>query len=197
MPWLALGYPVLAHIGVWFHQAWLQWLAAGCLLLASVWPLLQRRPIAGSVLLLGSSAALIWVGLRGGIITVLYLPPVAIPLALLLVFAGSLRAGHTPLITRIAEQMRGAPLPDVLCTYTRRVTQVWCGVLVALSMSALVAARWASPEVWSLLVNVLHYVLMGAVFVIEFIYRRIRYRALEPWSMVQYLRRLTTVRIRP
>jgi uncharacterized membrane protein len=167
------------------------------LLLAAVWPLLKRRLALGIAVLVGAGALLVWVGLRGGIISVVYLPPVAIPLAMLLIFGDSLRAGHTPLVSRIAEQMRGEPLPDVLRVYTRRVTQLWCGVLVLLCLSALVSARWASPAVWPLLVNVLHYVFMGAIFVIEFIYRRMRFRSLEPWSVTQYLRRLMTVRIRP
>jgi len=62
--------------------------------------------------------------------------------------------------------------------------------------SAVVSAIWASPEVWSLLTNVVHYLVLALVFVAEFFYRRAKYRDLEPWNFIQFLRRLARTRIR-
>ena len=44
--------------------------------------------------------------------------------------------------------------------------------------------------------NVVHYVVLGLIFVSEFAYRRLRYRALEPWGLFEYLQRLVRTRIR-
>jgi uncharacterized membrane protein len=135
--------------------------------------------------------------MRGNGLYVLFIPPIVLPLAMLLLCARSLRAGETPFISRIATIMRGEPLPDVLRVYTRHVTQLWCGVSAALALSAIVTAIWASAAIWSLATNFIHYIVLGAVFVLEFFYRRIKYAHLEPWGLMEYLRRLARTRMRP
>lgn len=196
MFWLVLAYPTLAHLSVWLSNRSLQWLALVCLLATGLWnPLLSKRPWAWLALFVGA-AALFVVTRRGNGMYALYAPPILIPLAMLLLFARSLRKGETPLITRIATTMRGEPLPEALRIYTRRVTQLWCGVSTLLIISALTSAIWANAEVWSLMTNLVHYLALGAVFVLEFFYRRLRYRQLEPWGLLQYLRRLTRVNLR-
>ena len=180
MFWLALGYPLLAHLAIWFDETRLQWVALVWLLAVSLWgALIARRAWAWIVLGL-SAFALYWVVLGGGGLYALYVPPAVIPAALLIVFARSLRSGEQPWISRVATVMRGAPLPAPLVIYTRQVTWLWCIVFVAMFASAVSLAIWARPELWSLMTNVVHYVVLGAVFVLEFAYRRIRYRELEP-----------------
>jgi uncharacterized membrane protein len=92
--------------------------------------------------------------------------------------------------------MRGAPLPAPLLTYTRHVTLLWCGVFVVMFGSAVSFAVWAPPAVWSLMTNVVHYIALAAVFVVEFGYRRMRYGHLEPWGLFEYLRRLMRANLR-
>ena len=199
MPWLALLYPILAHLGVWLQNPYLQWLALVALLVAIMsGPLTSRRlwtlVWAWSALSVGA-AALYFLTRYGGGIYMLYVPPIALPTFILYLFARSLRTGGTPLVTRFAEIMRGEPLPPALRVYTRRVTQMWCAVATALIVSGVGAALWASPELWSLITNVVHYVVLGAVFFLEFMYRRIRHAELQPWGFMQYIRRLVRVRI--
>jgi len=196
MFWLALGYPLLAHLAVVLEQAWLQWLALAWLLAISLWGALAARRAWAWVALLASGAVLYWLVVAGGGLYALYVPPAVIPAALFIVFARSLRAGEQPWISRVATHMRGAPLPPPLVAYTRHVTVVWCGVFVAMFASAVALAAWASPELWSLMTNFVHYVVLGAVFVLEFAYRRIRYRALEPWGLFEYLRRLVRTNLK-
>lgn len=195
MFWLALGYPVLAHLAVIFEEARLQWLALVWLLAISLWgALLARR--AWAWLVLGASAAALYgLVVMGGGLYALYVPPAAIPAALFIVFARSLRSGAEPFITRVATIMRGEPLPAVLVEYTRHVTVLWCWVFVVMFTSAVVLAIWATPELWSLMTNAVHYLVLGAVFVLEFAYRRMRYRDLEPWGLFEYLRRLVRTNI--
>jgi uncharacterized membrane protein len=196
MFWLALGYPLLAHLAVLTRDPRLEWLALVWLLgIAVGGALIQRRPWAWIVLVLGG-AALYWPVFAGNGLYALYVPPAAIPAALFLLFAGSLRAGQVPLVTRIARHMHDGALPDELVVYTRHVTQLWCVVCAALFFSAVLLALFASPRVWSLMTNVIHYVVLGAVFVLEYTWRRVRYRHLEHSGLFQYLRRVARVRLR-
>ena len=196
MFWLALGYPLFAHLAVVFHDARLEWLALVWLLgISLAGALFARRLWAWTTLGLGALALYGLVVVGHGRYA-LYVPPALIPAALFIVFARSLRPGATPLISRIATLMRGEALPPALVAYTRQVTVLWCGVFVVMFTSAVVAAIWASPAHWSLMTNVVHYVLLGAIFLVEFTYRRIRYRDLEPWGLFEYLRRLVRTNIR-
>jgi uncharacterized membrane protein len=197
MPWLALGYPLLAHLAVILHEQWLQWLALVWLLMVSLsGALLHRRPWAWIVFILGSAALYALVTMNQGLYA-LYVPPAVIPAALFILFARSLREGETPLVTNVATAIRGEPLPPDLLVYTRHVTQLWCVVCLALFISAVTLAVWASPPLWSLMTNIVHYLVLGAVFVLEFAYRRIRFRHHEHTGLLQYLRRLAQTRIRP
>lgn len=196
MFWLALGYPVLAHLAVVFDEVRLQWLALVWLIAISMWGALAARRAWAWLALLGSSALLYWLVVAGGGLYALYVPPAVIPAALFVVFARSLRPGAEPWISRVATVMRGEPLPPPLVAYTRQVTILWCGVFVAMFASAVGLAIWAPPEVWSLMTNFVHYLVLGAVFVLEFAYRRVRFRELEPWGLFEYLRRLVRTNIR-
>ena len=196
MFWLALGYPLLAHLAVVFHDTRIEWLALVWLLgISLAGSLLARRLWAWATWLLGA-AVLYAIVMFGHGRYALFVPPAVIPLALFIVFARSLRGDSKPLITRIATLMRGEPLPAPLVGYTRHVTVLWCWVFVVMFASAIISALWASPELWSLMTNVVHYVVLGAIFVVEFAYRRVRYSALEPWGLFEYLRRLVRTNIR-
>jgi uncharacterized membrane protein len=196
MFWLALGYPLLAHLAVVFHDWRLEWAALVWLLAISLAGALRaRRWWAWAVL--GAGALLLY-----GLVVIghgryaLYAPPALIPAALFILFAQSLRSGATPLITRVATAMRGEPLPHPLVGYTRHVTVLWCGVFVVMFASAVSLALWATPALWSLMTNVVHYLVLGAIFVVEFAYRRLRYAQLEPWGLFEFLRRLVRTNIR-
>ena len=195
MFWLALGYPLLVHLAVVFEQIRLQWLALVWLLAISMWgALAARRPWAWAALPV-SGALLYWLVVMGGGLYALYVPPAVIPAALFIVFARSLRPGQQPWISRIATLMRGAPLPPPLVVYTRQITVLWCGIFIVMFVSAVGLSIWASPALWSLMTNVIHYLVLGAVFVVEFAYRRMRFRHLEPWGLFDYLRRLVRTHI--
>lgn len=196
MFWLALGYPLLAHLAVILDDRRLQWLALAWLLGVALAGALKARRAWAWIVLVGGAAVLYYLVLSGDGLAALYVPPAAIPAALGLMFATSLRDGATPLVTQFARQMHDGPLPDDLLAYTRRVTQLWCVVCAALFVSAVAFALWSPPAVWSLMTNVIHYLVLGAVFVAEFLYRRIRFSHYEHPGLLQYLRRLAHTRLR-
>jgi uncharacterized membrane protein len=100
----------------------------------------------------------------------LFLPPPAISLFFCLLFGKTLLPGNEPLVTRIARLERGELSPELLA-YTRRVTWVWTGFLLIVTLESILLALFASVETWSLFANMLNYVFIGALFVAEYIYR--------------------------
>jgi uncharacterized membrane protein len=65
-----------------------------------------------------------------------------------------------------------------------------------LFLSAVLLTLFAHPKLWSLMTNVIHYVVLGAVFVLEYGYRRWRYSHHEHYGLFQYLRRLTRTKLK-
>jgi uncharacterized membrane protein len=196
MPWIVFGYPLLAHLGVWLHDTRIQFAALVWLLIIGLWDALAKFRIWAWTLFALGSAALYAIALHGGGIYILYVPPILIPLVLFWLFSRSLVSGSTPLVSRFAEAIRGEPLPQVLREYTRKVTVLWSSISAMLTVSAIVSAIWATPQVWSLLTNVVHYLVLGAVFLLEFMYRKMKYSALEPWGFAEFIRRLSRIRMR-
>jgi uncharacterized membrane protein len=195
MTWLALAYPLLAHLGVWLHSPVLQLLALVSLALGALGPALRARKLWAFVVLVAVTPLLWWLISHDKGMYALYLPSIAVPVLLLVVFGNSLRAGSTPLVTRFAELIRGQELPPLLKTYTRHVTQMWCVVASLMLISGIVTAIFMPPVISSLITNVIHYIVLGAVFVLEYAYRHIKYTDHLTYTLREYLQRL--VRVRP
>lgn len=192
---LLLAYPVLVHASEVLRAPLLAFAALLVLVaLALLRPL--AAPRAWAWLAFAVIAALLWLLTRAGRgIYALYLPSLLIPAALGVLFGSSLRPERTPLITAIARAERGGVLPPELADYTRRLTLLWTLMFalmfgVALTLIAIGARQW-----WSLTSNVLNYVLIGALVVVEYGYRRWRYRAYPHPGLIEHIR--TVARSRP
>jgi uncharacterized membrane protein len=194
MPWLFFAYPLLAHLATLLHSDVLAWAAMTVFFAVPLLPaLLQRKLFAWLALLaitLGLSACAATHVAR----YLMYVPPILIPLSVLTVFARSLRPGQTPMVTHVAQSIRGA-LPPELITYTRRVTQWWVLILIAQAVSSALFALYATPEFWSLMTNIVQYLIIAAVFVIEYSYRRWRFRHLQHESFPKLIAALFTTRM--
>ena len=105
-----------------------------------------------------------------------FAPPAAINLAFAVFFGGTLSAGSEPRIARYARRERGAPLPDDLARYTRALTWIWTIWFVAAAAIGVALAAFASLETWSAFANIASYVVVAALFVGEYAYRRVRFR---------------------
>lgn len=84
------------------------------------------------------------------------------------VFAVSLR--KTPLVEIIARRM-GEELDAQGVAYCRRVTVIWT-VFLAVHLSVTVATVFATHEIWAVYNGLVAYLLMGALFAGEWLYRR-------------------------
>lgn len=103
----------------------------------------------------------------------LRLYPAAMAFGVLALFA--LTLSHPPSMIERFARLRQPNLPPEGVAYTRRVTIVWCGFLTLNGLFATWTAFYASREVWLLYNGLLIYVLMGLLFVGEWLYRRWRY----------------------
>ena len=119
-------------------------------------------------------AVLAWWHYRIGAPPVVCFAPAIIYLMLLMNFGATLLPGREPLITFFARQQRST-LPADLLRYTRHVTWAWCIFFALMALATLLLAFFAPLSAWSLFANLLSYGLLAAMFILEYVYRRIRY----------------------
>ena len=183
---LILSYPLCVHFGVVLGQPALQVLAIVLLGAGALLPGLRQ----GSALTWGAWAGLVLIAVALGAtdmtLYVLYLPPIALPLLLLVVFARTLRPGQVPLVTAIGLQVHGWLPPDIV-RYTRQVTAFWALFLLALSLSSAALAAFGGDAMWSVFSNCINYLLVAACFLAEYGYRRWRFRDFAQPGLREYL----------
>jgi len=165
--WLAtLLYPVIIYFGLGRFEP--RWMAL--FLLAMV---LSRAIISRDAVWLGAAAGallLVIVSMLGNQSLPLKLYPVLVSAVMLTVFGLSLR--HPPsAIERIA-RLHDPQLPPEAIAYTRKVTEVWCVFFIANGSISLATSIWASDRVWAIYNGLISYVLMGVLFVGEWLVRQ-------------------------
>jgi uncharacterized membrane protein len=190
---LLFAYPLLIHLAVLWHRPWLQYAAVVCAYSALFFqPLKARRRVAwlGMGLVAVGDFALINAG--DGMYA-LYAPSVIVPSLALSAFAPSLLPMRVPLITRIADSI-GGPLSPQQIRYTRAVTWVWTVVIGAVLLMTLGLLLFGSVQAWSLFANFLSYLVLGALFVGEYAYRRIKFPEHAPADFRAFLRSMASYR---
>jgi uncharacterized membrane protein len=86
-------------------------------------------------------------------------------------FGRTLRAGDTPLCTRMAVAVHGE-LPPTVRRYARAVTLAWTIFFAGLTLALLVLFRLTSLRVWSIFANFCTLPLVAAMFIAELLVRR-------------------------
>lgn len=130
------------------------------------------------------------VSLAGNNVYALFLPHLFINLTLAASFGATLQGRATPIIERFMRLIHRDHLPPALARYARRLTLVWTVFFSAMALTGLALARYSSLEAWSLFTNVINYLLVAALFVLQFLYSYVRYRdqgAVSPWKGVRLL----------
>jgi uncharacterized membrane protein len=168
---LLLGYPVAIHYSVATGRIGVALAAVVALALLSV-----IVAVAHPVVRLGAGVvvvALVFLMPHG----LVYVPPVAINLALAWWFGKTLAAGREPLITRFARLERPhARLDSRQLAYARRLTWVWTLFFCTIAMVSAVLAAIASDVVWSRFTNGASYAAALLLFLGEHLFRRVRFR---------------------
>lgn len=169
---LTMAYPLLVYATLkWFEPRWL-----ALLLLAIALARLgggRRDALAWATAALALGLALVAGWMNAALPVKLY--PVVVNALMLLLFGISL-ARPPSMVERIA-RIQEPELPPHAVAYTRRVTQVWCGFFVVNGCLALWTALYASNAAWALYNGLIAYLLMGALFAVEWLVRqRVRAR---------------------
>jgi len=118
---------------------------------------------------------------------VLFVPPVAINLALAVAFGSSLLPARTPVISTFALMEQGR-LPLDLARYTRLMTWIWSVLFAAMAGVAAWLAVHGPIEVWSTFVNGVSYLLVASLFVGEYGYRRRRFSHYRHATLLELVR---------
>jgi uncharacterized membrane protein len=124
----------------------------------------------------------------------LFLPPILINLALAWVFGRTLASGRLPLISRFA-LMEQETLSAEVAAYTRTLTWLWTLLFVAAAGVSAALALSGNRDAWSLFTNLINYLLVGALFLGEFVYRRLRFRDQQHHSPLQLLRNVKRAKL--
>jgi len=160
--WLALTYPQLR---------WLLPLLAVCFVLrlaalrgktGALSRAAQGLAVVGAILTLAS------MGLREARLLMWY--PVVVNVVMLTLFGGSLLS-RMPLIERLARWREGELSPAAV-SYTRRVTQVWCGFFIINGTVAVWTCLHGNLHLWTLWNGMLSYLFMGLLFAVEWVVRQ-------------------------
>jgi uncharacterized membrane protein len=117
----------------------------------------------------------------------LYVPPVAVNSTLCWLFGRTLVGGRVPLIARFAMIEQGTLSPE-LARYALTLTWIWTLLFAAAAVTSAALALSGSRDAWSLFTNFLNYLAVAVLFVGEFVYRRLRFRAYRHHSPLQLLR---------
>jgi uncharacterized membrane protein/3-hydroxymyristoyl/3-hydroxydecanoyl-(acyl carrier protein) dehydratase len=209
---LAVAYPLLAHAASTCHSRPLT-IASVVVLAAAVLyrPLVDRRQWAYLAL---PVVALMIAGLArlDAVALVLFAPPVLLNAYLAWLFGHTLAYGNTPLIERLVRLLQPPELPfePGVISYARTLTRLWTAFFILLGATNLALAALATPgglfevagirtpvmvsiETWSLFANVLNYLLVAAVFLVEFTYRRRRFPGRPYRNLLDFFRRSASV----
>ncbi len=167
------------------------------LLLLSGGGLVMKRARFGWVLLLSGVGLLVCQAYYPPAAQVmLFLPPILINLLLCSLFARTLGADATPLISTFARAVHGHELDEVAQHYTRAVTQLWVGLFMLLALVSLLLALFAPLEIWSLFTNLISYILVLLLFIVEYQVRIRHLSHLKHPGFIGFMRLLGTIDLR-
>lgn len=209
---LGVTYPIAAHLAVLSGAMIFIAASVGLLALLVLLPgLMTRRPVAWG-LLLAAGAGLYLAAVHGQVLLLLFLPPILINSFMAWLFGHTLRLGQRPLIEGIIRALHGGrdDIDAAIVGYARRLTFAWTALFIALATVTFTLAALATPgglllatgitspvtvplETWSLFANVISYLIVGVMFIVEFQIRRRRFPQQSYRGFFDFLRRLSSV----
>lgn len=179
MAWIALaiGYALLAHHTNTSaqHELLGTSLALAPILLASfsmAWHAERRARALLLFALICGALLLGWKSMERHYSLLYWAEHAGTELLLCFAFARTLRQGKEPLCSYFARLVHGTLTPAI-ARYTRRITQAWALFFGAMALSSTLLFHFASLKTWSLFANFLTGPLIAAMFVGEYLARRL------------------------
>jgi uncharacterized membrane protein len=164
---LTLAYPLLVYFGLDSHvePRWLALLLVGMAVLRAAFAR-ERVWLVAALGAMVLAVASFW----GNQVMPLKLYPLLVNVVMLCVFSISLV--YPPSVIERLARLHEPDLPPTGVAYTRRVTQVWCGFFVVNGGISLLTVFWATDAGWALYNGLISYLLMGVLFVGEWLLRK-------------------------
>lgn len=204
---LAFAYPFIAHLAIARASVALTIAAIALLLVATLLPALANGSVHAWLAVPVAGIGCWWLSRTSIPALSLYVPPVLVPAFMAWVFGHTLLRGRTPLIAQLISLLHADDDPGAeVWSYARSLTFVWTMFFIALASSNLLLAALAEPDGlllaagvtppltvpqdwWSLFANLIDYLLVAALFGIEYAYRRRRFPQQPYRNMIDFLRR--------
>jgi len=209
---LGASYPVCAHIAVLSGRPGPIAASIGLLVVIILFQALRNGRLLAWIALVVASIGLLAAARSALTLTLLFLPPVLLNGFMAWLFGHTLLHGRTPLIERAIIALHGtdSDFTSRMRDYARRLTLVWACLFVTLATVNLALAALASPggllqsagfhpvvavplDVWSLFANVLNYLIVAALFVVEYWLRRSWFPQQPYKGFMDFTRRLAGV----
>ena len=138
-----------------------------------------------------ATAALVVHGWRGGA-----LPPgaiyvgqhVAIHVLLAFAFGLTLQAGREPLVTALARRVHGGSIAPAMAAYARKVTVAWTAYFIVMAALSLVLYASAPFAIWATFANLVTPVVIGVMFLGEYLLRYRLHPEFERATLAQAMR---------
>ena len=164
---LTILYPFAVYFGLQQFEA--RWLLPMLLVLLSLRLATEQKIASSKKIWISSAVLLLLIALAANSEIALKLYPLLVNLGFFVIFMQSLFFPPT-VIERLARLSEPA-LSSAGVTYTRQVTKVWCVFFVFNGTVSAMTAVWASAEIWALYNGFVAYMLMGLLFVGEYLIR--------------------------
>ena len=164
---LSIGYPILYLLhwqGSDFFSFWLYAMIAMWGLKAIFSPLKNTKIFALLMI------TLLCIVILNQKLELMYFYPIAINSIMLIIFASSLFQNQS-FVEKIA-RLSNPDLPDEGVIYTRRVTQAWVVFFSLNILVSLILIQLKAFNLWAIYNGFISYILMGALFIIEYIIRQ-------------------------
>lgn len=101
----------------------------------------------------------------------------------------------TPLIERYMLLLEGE-VDAKERKYARWFTTLWAFVLLSLAVETAVLAMFASHEIWSLFTNFINYLILGLMFLFEYLVRLRMFPQKQHKSFIQFINSLRKIKLK-
>lgn len=129
------------------------------------------------------------------VVSLYFLPPIVINYFVGMLFLSSLTKNRIPLIEKYKTILEGEITQEERL-YARKITIAWAVLLMILAIESVVLSLFFSHEVWSIFTNCINYILLGMMFVVEYVVRLRMFPGKKHMSFIEFIMRLKSIKLK-